>query len=60
MFKNFVSLLSGHFWYIYLNIRLLFRGKLIKAYETDLDSTDYKAVNKNVLHSLATLCYLSI
>jgi hypothetical protein len=38
--------------YIDLKILLLNRGKLIKAVETELDSTDYTSVINNLLHSL--------
>jgi hypothetical protein len=43
-----------------LNIHLLIRGKLIKANGTELDSTDYKDLTNNLLHSLISQCNITL
>ena len=45
--------------YIDLDIKLYIRGKLTKAYGTDLDNTDFTAVTNNFLHSLFIQCSIA-
>jgi hypothetical protein len=46
------SIPDDHNTYIDLHIKLLVRGKLIKADGKDLDATDFTAGTNNFLHSL--------
>jgi hypothetical protein len=46
--------------YIDLNIRLYVRGKLTTSDGNDLDTTDFTATAKNLLHSLFTQCSITL
>jgi len=46
--------------YVYLNIKLYIRGKLVKANGTNLDNTNFTAVTNNFLHSLFSQCSIAL
>jgi hypothetical protein len=54
------SIPVDHYTYIDMEIKLLVRGKLVKADRKDLDATDFTARTNNLLHSLFTQCSISL